>query len=365
MGYSPSDLADLVAATQDAYPLTPNFEYLRSTRVHSFELCNRIFREDDVQIQGGEHISYYVVYKENGTAQYVLPGEVHQPSIVNVMKKVTFDWARARAHYSVLHEEIVACRGPEKLIGLLGPRRAATQMDLSLMIEEQLWAAPDSSDEKIPNSLQYFIVPITTTQVAAATTLNGAFQGANPTGESDVGGLDASDATYARWRNWNAVSDNSSGEWTATVERRMGRMFRNLDWETPDDVDQLQDARFQSTRLYINETTLESAEAAAKAQNSQVGYDLGRYQGKTLYKGLPFKWQKPLDTYEATLGYYPVVMVNFNHLFAVVRSGDFFRETTFPADKYQPDVVTTFEDLAYNLTTDNRQLVGGVLSYVA
>lgn len=364
-GLKVADMADVVIAVNDAFPSPGSFEYLFSDAEYAWELINRLFQEKRILIKGGENISAYVVYREQGTAEFVEPTQTYQPGIVNVMKKVTIPWAHAHMHWSVVDEEIFACREPEEVVDIILPRRQSAQMGLALLIELQFYAAPDASDSKLPLTIPYWIVPITTTQVAAGTTLDGAFQGANPTGYNDVAGLDASDATYARWRNWNALWDNMSGEYTATNEKRMGRVFRHLNFQTPITVKDLEKPAFNFKRIHTNETTLESMEASAKAQNDNVGRDLARFQGATLFKGLPVAWIKALDTYSASRGYYPTFFLNTAKLRAVVRSGDFFRSKTFPANSIQPDLTTTHEDVSYNIWCPNRQAAGAVLSGVA
>ncbi len=377
-GLTATEMADLVISVTDAYPMGKNFEFLRNASIHSFELMNRIFTKEKIVIQGGTQISGYVVYKETGTAQFVLPGKVYQPSIEQVMKKHTVDWRHSHADWSVVREEILGCREPEELVGIIKPRRQACQMGLALLNEEQFWAAGDASSGTDPLTIPSFIVPIFSDQItdtgSYGSDVEGAFQGGLPTGFSDVSGIDPGtysqgsgfdDATYERWRNWNANSPNSDGEYTETTEDRLERMFLNLNFESPDNVDDLKKASFMARRMYTNITTQLSMKRAAKSQNDQVGWDVSLDGGKNvMWKGIRPKWQKQLDTYSASRGYFPTYLVNFNALFPVVRKGEYFLEQTFGPDKSQPDMTTTHMDLSYNLMCTNRQAVGGVISYV-
>jgi len=367
-GLTPAQMADLVISVTNAYPMKYSFEYLRDASIHSFELMNRIFRDEKVMIQGGEYISTYVVYRENGTAEFVLPGKVYQPSITNVMKKVTIPWRHSHGHYSVLREELLGNRTPEKLVGIIKPRRQSTQYDMALLMEAQFWAGATAGSEVLPLTIPYFIVPITGAQVTTGTTLDGDFQGENPTGFSDVSGLDASNDTYSRWRNWNSQAATSTGAWTEVDEERMERTFLNLNFESPDNVEDLENKVFQNQKMYTNITTLLDMKRNAKQQNDQVGWDVSLDANKNvLWKGIRPKWQKQLDNanYSATRGYYPTYLVNYMAMFPVVREGEYFLEQTFAPDKSQPDMTTTHMDLSYNLLCSNRQSVGAVHSYVA
>lgn len=358
-GLTSTQLADLVLCVTDNHPADKSFEYLRDPSYHTFELMNRIFSKEKIEIQGGENISRFVNYRESGTAEYVLPAKVYQPAMIATLKKITIPWRHAHGHWAIVREEMLGCRGPEQLIDEVKVKQTVAKVDMSILIESMLWAAPDATSEILPLTIPYWVVPY---PVAGATAA-GAQQGTFQSGYTDIAGLDPSDAAYTRWKNWNFQWSNNAGEWTSVDGKRMGRMYRHLQFEAPQLASNLSDSKFSNLRLYTNETTLESMEENAKKQNDQVGPDLGRYQGSTLYRGLPPVWQSQLDTYIAAQGYYPTYLINFAYLKPVVREGDYFREETFKASMYQPDVTVTHMDLSYNLLCTNRQLVGGCGSY--
>lgn len=364
-GLLPTDMADVIIAVNHAYAPKNEFEYLMDTGIHSFELVNRLFTREKIQVQGGEYISRFVNYRENGTAEFVAPAQVFAPGMVATLKKLTIPWRHAKAHYAVVREEMLACRDPEAMIEVIIPRRISTQVDQALLIETQLWAAPDATSEITPLTIPYYIKPITGAQVTTGTTLDGEFQGQNPTGYLDVAGIDSSDPEYARWRNWNSQASNSSGEYAETDEERLGWTFENLNFEAPANAEELKLPAFNNRRMYTNGTTLRSMWRALRNQNDQVGWELGKGQGAVTFRGVPVKWQKQLDTYNAARGYYPTYLCNFSAMFPVIRAGDYFRQQTFPPSVYQPDVSVTYMDISYNLLCPNRQMVGAVHSYVA
>ena len=364
-GLTYSQMTDMVLVTLAQYPPDKNVEYLFDSDIHTFEILNRAFRKERTTIVGGKSINRFVNYRETGTANFVLPAATYQPSISATMAEITIGWRHGHGHFSLIRDELQACRSTEQLVDLIKQRRLATQMDIALLIEKQFLAAPSVADkDSHPYSLPYYVTPITSAQVTAGTAA-GEFQGQNPTGFSDVAGLDSSDSLYSRWRNWNANSPNATGEYTDTVEDRLGRMFRNLYFEAPWIASGLTEMRYMNKRIYINETSLMDMERKAKQQNDNVGADLAKYQGATLFKGLPLIWLKPLDTYSAYFGFFPIVCWNWAYATICIREGQFFQTETFPPDKYQPDVTTTHQDVAYNMPVTNRQGIGGILSYVA
>jgi len=358
-------MADLVICVNDNYPPDKSFEYLFATDQQVFEVVNRLFPDAKRELEGGEYITRFVSYRETGTAQFVRPGQTRAPTLVNVMKKLTIGWCHTAADYGVLREQLLAAKGDStKLIDHIKGQRMTTQVDLAAMIERAFWEAPSSTDDRIPYNAAYYIVPITGAQVTAGTGA-GAFQGQNPTGFSTVAGIDGSDSTYSRWRNWNSVAAASDGSYTNDDEDRLGRMFRHLNFEAPATAEDLSKPAFQNRRMYLNETSLQNMERAAKNQNANVGWDLAYAQGRTTFKGMPLKWIPSLDTYRACWGYYPIIMLNFAYLYPVVRREVFFNQSTYPATAEKPDLTVTWVDVDYNIICTNRQQVGGVHSYVA
>lgn len=355
-GLTSTQMVDMVLVTLAQYPPDKSFEYLFDSDIHTFELLNRAFQKQRMMVEGGKTINRFVNYRETGTAEFVQAAQTYQPTISATLVELNIGWRHGHGHFSLIRDELQNCRSTQQLIDLIAERRQVTQMDIALLIEKQFLAAPSSADDDThPYSLPYYIKVFASGQTAA-----GDFQGQHATGFSDCAGIDAS--TYTRWRNWNAEWPNTTGEYTDVAEDRLGRMFRHLNFEAPFLVTDLAKPRFENKRIYTNETTLMDMERKAKQQNDQVGADLAKYQGATLFKGLPLIWLKPLDTYDATRGYFPVYMVNWGYLKVVIREGDFFRTDTFGPDKYQPDTTTTHVDVSYNLLCTNRQCVGGVIS---
>jgi len=377
-GYGPVELADLVISARQAQPAGKTFDYLhRHDAPHSFELCKRLFRKERIDVRGGEQVANFVTYRDYGTAAFVLPGTTYQPGVVNVLAKAHVGWAHANSNWSILDEEVLGCRNPEKLVSLVQARRTVAQMDQALLIENELWAAPDVASATQPRTLLFYLVPILGTQVTDTGShgcdVAGAWQGGCPTGYGDVNAIDPGayvattgwdDETYKRWRSYNFRWDNANGVWTETNEERLGWAFEFLQFETPPTVEQLNDTPFRDLRLYTNRTSRSSIWRASKRQNDQVGWDLARGQTGTTFRGLPFVWQRQLDTYTAFAGFYPTVLVNWTFGGVCVRESRFFLERTFAGDKYLPDMTTTHVDLSYQPWVRNRQLFGAMGSYV-
>ena len=383
-GLRAAQMLDVVTSVIDAHPLGNNFDYLFSKDCpRHFELLSSLAR-DKTMIQGGQFVSNFVVYKETGTAAFVLPAQTYQPGITDVIKKVTIPWAHANANWSVIDEELLECRSEQQLLNILGPRRAATQMDLAMLIENEFWAAPDAttySQGLQPLTMPYWIVPMVNYQVGDTGTVGcdvaGAFQGGitgNDESFTDVAGVDPGtyanttgfdDNTYARWRNYTWLRTDSAGAWNDTDADRLGWAFEYMDFEVPPLATDIDKPQYRDRKIYVCKVAKQSMERATGNQNSQVGVDLSKYQGRTLFRSLPLTWQIQLDTASASRGAYPIYLTNWAHGRMIVRAGRNFVERSFPGDKYQPDTTTTHTDLSYQIWVPNRQLFGANGSYVA
>jgi len=387
-GWSPSDYADAVMEVNAAFPLVGSggergaFSYLmRKDAPRDMTILNKITGPDSIKVQGGDTCKFDVVYKESGTASFVLYDQTYSPSIVNVLKQGNVPWRLANVNWTVSEHELDVCRGPElvhKMAGVTEPRRASSQMDMALLILDDFWAAPDPDSLTRPLNLAHWLVPITTTQVGDTGTVGcdvaGAFQGGIATGFTDVAGINPGayvdttgfdDDTYARYRCWNAQWPDSGGEYTDTAEERISKAWRHLQFVSPPTVLDYNTPPFNNITIHSNETTIQSMERRLRQQNDQVGFTLARFAGKATVLSIPTTWEPALDTYDAARGYYPTYLINWAHFHFAVREGKVFKEQSFPSNAFQPNLVTTHVFTEYQTIVGDRQKVGAVLSYVA
>lgn len=398
-GVSSSWQEDVVVATRAHILKTDSqagdgFAYLFSSDTpNKWEMLGPVLKNRKVIIQGGASIDTFAVYREYGTAAFVNPGQSYQPSVQNVLVKGTVPWRHMRFHWSVLDEELMANRSEEKLIGVIRPRQAAAKLDAAKLIEAEWFADPVYGSSVQPLTASYWTVPIFARQVydydtsGAATALTygvnkwGAFQGGLPNnGQSgnafvDVGGIDPGGAytsasgfassTYGRHRNWNFVWSNASGNFTDVDAKNLGHAMDALDFDPPFMVDEIQKTPYALQRLCSCQTVKDSMEQFAREGNDSVGVDVARFQNATLFRGLPVRHIKAMDTYTAYRGYYPIQGYNWAHGHVAVRSGEFFREQTFGPDKTQPDMTTTYSYLSYQPLVTDRQKFSFIGSYVA
>ncbi len=338
---------------------------------HQYVVVDQWFREDKVEQEGGTQIKRDVIYREDGEAEFVLPGQVRDRSSMNVVAQITMPFCLMVKQHSVTEFEMNANRGREQLKKLVGTKRQVTHKSVADTLESRLWQLPDVTDNTKPRGVPYWVVPITSSQRTAhgvAETKTGALQGENPSGFSDCAGIDASDDTYARWRNWNDSWTNADADITEEDLVRLGRMHRHMRFQAPITMADIEKRSFQKTRLYACEDVIDNISKAARAQNDQLGSDVGRYLGAGVtqtgvptFRGLPLIWIEALDS-DTTL---PLFMLNHDKFYPVVRQGMWLREGSPMRDVSQPDVFTTWIDNEFNTLCINRAEGGGMISYPA
>jgi hypothetical protein len=174
------------------------------------------------------------------------------------------------------------------------------------------------------------------------------------------GGLDPS--VYSKWNSYYADHNGNLGE---TLLDQLGDACRATDFEapmSPGKVEGVDENAFNKMRFYTSNEVIKQVEKVARNSDDRIGYDLGKYKGKTLYKGIPFNYVKILDTANSTLyGTNPLYAINFDQLYPIVLEDWYFQPDT-DKNAFSHTVMTQYTDLVWNLHCDNRQQAGFLIS---
>jgi len=353
---------DIVKVTLAHYPNRSKLTVLQE--LHDFPFMNRWMDPSRRRTASGIAIAEDVVIDGNGSAKMVRPFETHVPNVNNVVAKLQVPWRGCQADWSLEKREILQNSGSQakltQLNKIVKVRRAAADLDLANLLEGRAWQAPNSSSDDLnAHGVPYWLVPITSAQVAASA--GGNHIGANPTGFSDVGGIDASASKYALWKSYADVWDNNTPTCTENDVRKMVRMHRRLKFRTPKNARDWESDAYSDFQGYLSEARLEAFEEKARANNESLGADLGKFSGQTTVRGTPLSWVEAIDDISTD----PLVLINHRHWHVFCLEGDILEETTVAPSTAQHRVVTTFVDLTFNIVTLNRRLAGGRIDYVA
>jgi hypothetical protein len=339
--------------------------------LHQFIVCDEWFKRDRVEIDGGTKIERNVIYRENGSTAFVLPGQVRERSSRDVVVRIDVPYCGTVVEHSITATEVRRNAGRAKLKDEARKKRAAAMMDIAKTIEERSWFIPDASSNVYPYGVPYWIIPITGAQVTSATY---GHQGYYNTAFSDCAGIASSATAYSRWANYNDVWSNSNGQITEDDFQKLSRMFRHLHFRAPMIADEVNQPKLTKYRMYTDETIIDAYAKAVRKNRDDLTADGGYLYGAGLnamtggptLKGFPIIWVEELDTADTTnRGANPFYMLNHDYFYPVVEQGMYFSEDVPQRTVEQPDVFTTWVDLMWQLLCHNRQLGGGNISYVA
>jgi hypothetical protein len=171
------------------------------------------------------------------------------------------------------------------------------------------------------------------------------------------GGLDPT--VYSKWNSYYADHNGNLGE---ALLDQLGDACRATDFEAPSNVNGVDEAGLMGMKFYTTNDVIKNVERVARNSDDRIGYDLGKYKGKTLYKGIPFHYVKQLDTANSTLyGTDPLYAINFNQLYPIVLEDWYFQPDT-DKNAFSHTVMTQFIDLVWNMHCENRQQAGFLIS---
>jgi len=357
-----NDAFDVLKITLKNYPNRGELTVLQDR--HTFPVMNRWFRDDRRVLTGGTAISEQIVIDENGSAKMVKPREVHEGNTKDVTATLQLPWRGGQGDWDLETREVLMNSGSAKsftrLCSLIKVRRASADLSIANLLEKRGWLAPNSTaDDKNPHGMPYWLVPITSAQVASD--LGGDHIGTNPVGYTDTAGIDATAEKYKLWRSYNDVWSNDDSITTEEDVRKMTRMHRRLKFQVPMNARDWESEAFSDFQGYVTEARLEGFEERARANNESLGADLAKYCGQTVVKGTPMNWCEDLDDVSTD----PMYLINHRHWNVFMLEGDNFTETTTAPDRSQHRVLTTFVDFTFNFMTLNRRLCGGRIDYVA
>ncbi len=364
---SQSDV-DVLKVTLKAYPRAGMLTVVQD--LHAFPIMNRIIKSDRMMIRAGKSISERLMIDENGSAKMVQPYQLHESNVVNVMAIMELPWRQAQADWTLEKGEILRNQDGTmtkgmiaQLVDLMKPRRASSDLSLANLMESLGWLPPTSSSDVInPWGIFYWLVPITSAQVAAGS--GGNHIGQNPVGFSSTANIDASLEKYRLWRSYNDVWDADPSLGITVTDDEIGkmvRMHRRLHFQTPMNARDWQSDAFADFQGYLSEARLEAFETRARANNESLGADLGKFSGQVVIKGTPLNWTEKIDNIASD----PLVLLNHRHVHAFILEGDNFAEDVKDGGIAQHRVTVAFTDLSFNFGTLNRRLMGGRIDWVA
>lgn len=344
---------------------------LQMTLKHQcYEVLNQWFKSDKMQVDGGDRVNRFISLRDTGNAAHVRMYETDTPNISNVDETIKTEWTHAQTSFSYSVKELAMNKGNRsRIYSLLEQRRKNAYREFADLLEEAAWKTPTSaSDDRSP-----FGIPAWLCQSDTAGT-TGSFTGYTPNYFSaadtgfNAGNIAVSASSNNRWANYYADHQNQLDD---TLLKKLRRAIRQTKFQTPMFASQAIDpsSSFSNFRLYTTSAVLDAMEEIAIKSDDNVGADLGKYAGATIFKGIPFTYVDSLDDNSAIAtqqglihGGDPIFGVNHGHFYPVVLDGENFRVNPPMSKVGQHNVLTVYIDLSYAYICDNRRTAGFLIS---
>lgn len=362
-GIKNSQLLDLLATT---LPDLPDNEFEVAWDFYDYEVCNRWFQKDRIQVDGGVTIDRRIMLDDSGTARYVRLYEASTPNVVDVQKRTSVPWVQLETNWSIERRELLRNRSSAKgFIKLIMSRRVDSMVSLANLLEIQAWATPNNaSDDLLPYGLPYWIA-LANNGIDTDGDFNGITVRYNDgsTGTTRAG-LDSN--TFAKWRNWTAQYTSVN----RTLIKRMRKAFRSIRFRSPVVVKDITEGPSSNFRIYMPLDVIIEFEEIAQNQNDNLGGEVAAFGGATTFRRVPMIDIPQLNTFTVVDGGSnsfspdPIYMVNHSKFYPVVQEDDWLVESEPETDRTLHNVFTTFVDGSHQFMSTNLRTCGAVLHKV-
>jgi hypothetical protein len=334
-------------------------------------------------IQGGSDIRESIVFQDNGTFKFTLPGETQNWVNPQKLTKVKTYWRFSLTHMSWTRQEVLLNDrikyGTEEArfhayVDLRNEKELLMWTSKWNGMETQLWVEPDKEQMEDEGGKQPYSIP--------------AFVNENTTGLFDpldggtvwttVHGIDPTDTTIGKnlyvpqQRTYNSETVNDSGNIISTFDM----MWKDVRFEMPPTMQEyFEDPRFNRQCIFTSRPG-QSAYQQLLRQSQDAFVTAGRQDpayADPMYYGIPVKWVSELDTatlYENVATTDTVAegtadsigprfyWINSQYLYPVFHDEMYFEKDEVSRHHNDPDTFVCPVASWYNLICTSRQRQG-------
>jgi hypothetical protein len=330
------DIVDLVKTTQRDLGELKWTEIATDLQEHI--ALPSLLSAEKVAFDSGYGIQWNLMTEFSGAAKDAGLYAVDNVNVQDVMQTAFIPWRHVSSSYAIERREIAMNREPRRIVDLVKVRRADAMLGLAEHMERRFWAAPTAPNDDRMYGVGYWIVYNATK----------GFNGQNPTGFSDVAGLDSSTAQFQRWRNFSAnYTDISQADLvTKWREAAVKTNFKPLAA-----MNQPSYAGADRYGYYTNYNVLGQLETLITQQNDNLGNDIAPKDGQVIFRRIPVTYVPYLDQVTND----PIYGINWSVFQPVFLSGEYMRETGPEVASNQHTVMNTFIDCTLNIRCTNRR----------
>lgn len=345
------DVSQLIDLTRVTLNNLPSGDFEKCIRYQKYHALNQWFKGDKKQIGSGLQIERNIVLDPSGQARHVKLYQKSAINIADIQQKIYAPWCFAETSFSIERREAKINSSPAGFIQLIKSRKWDATQSLADLLEERAWKAPnDSNDTVNPRGIPYWLSKPET----SSGDLTGSFAGrtirfATSGTSTNKGGIDGSLAANAKWRNWVFSYDSVNNEFV----QRLRRAFHSTNFQSPMSAEELNSTPM---RIYMALEELVAYEDLTSKSNDNLGTDLGKFHGVTVFRRVPIFYAPVLDDDANNVIY----GVNHDHFYPFVLEGEWMKQSEPMKDVEQHNVVTVFTDCSYNYFCDNVRHAGFV-----
>lgn len=329
----PENVGDFVADTLKDLG-KPKFTDISSNLQRHTALRN-LLRKNRIVLESGQGIQFNVLTRQSNAARNVALAASDNVNLVDGMVQASTVWRNSQTSYMMIGQLMDMNREPARIVDYVKQQRIMALISFAELMERNFWQAPTASDTLTPLGLPYWVTK------NATKGLNGGIL----SGYSDVAGL--SPTTYSQWNNWTAP-------YTAVTRDDFIRQAREAATKTDfmPPVDGIPSPNTgDDYGFYTNYSVIQPLEEAAESQNDNLGPDVAKYDGKTLFRRVPVTWVPFLET-DTTNPFYGLT---WGWLKTYILRGWWMKETSVPITPGQHTVHSQFIDCTYQFLTKNRR----------
>jgi hypothetical protein len=299
---------DFVEATGPTYVTGPeDLVNDAQLRTYSFKYLTYGDTGNKKMIQGGSDIRESVVFQDNGTFRFRLPGEIRDWENPQRLQKVKAFWRFSDVHMAWTRQEILL---NDRIKYGTAEAKFHAYVDLRnekelLMwtakwngMEQQLWVQPVVEDQEAeagrePYSIPAFVNEFTNglfDPLAAGETVWTTVEGLDPTNTADN-----IDEFVPQQRTYDAVAANDDGNIISIFDM----MWKDVRFEQPPSMQEYFDNPAYNRQCIFTSRVGQSAYQQLLRQSQDAFVVAGRQDpsyADPMYYGIPVKWVEQLDT---------------------------------------------------------------------
>jgi hypothetical protein len=282
----------------------------------------------------------------------------HQASELNItdhLQQLTVNWKHSRTHWMFDAKELMMNKGKALIANVIKPREAGAIIAMAAGLEDAGWEYPATTDEKTMYGIPYYVV---WNQGSG-----GDFNGSLPSGHTAVAGIDSD--TYTTYRNYTEDYTNyTADDWLLKARK----LHMKTEFVSPVDVDDFRGETGKRFKIYTDDVGMTNVWGLADQRNQNLGWDFGKQDNQTTFKGNAFRWVPKLDSGNIStrsgMPTNPFYFIDKGSFIMAALEQDYMRRSEAMNSREQPDSYVNYIFASLQMLCVIRRR-NGVMGYVA